>query len=144
MTAAGSASAETTTINPFATNNGFSIVAKGNATLGNNEIEGSIAAFGSIAATSSNYPLVHKVAGVGDCAIPTIDGDPRPHPGRSFVGIGNIAVTNAGHGGGPRRVRRDRQACERGWPERAARAATGSASATATAAPSRATSTSRP
>src|SRR5699024_8321427 len=81
-----SASAETTTFNPFDVNQGFSIVTLGDATVGNNELEGSIAAFGSIASTSSNYPLVHKVAGMGDYTVPTIDGDPVRLLADSFVG----------------------------------------------------------
>ncbi|MGI5952178.1 MAG: collagen-binding domain-containing protein, partial [Brooklawnia sp.] len=101
LTATVPAVADTTTFNPFVANNGFSIVATGNATIGNNEIEGSIAAFGSIEATTSNFPLVHKVAGVGDYAVPTVDGDPVRILAGSFVGTGNIAVTNAGHEGSP-------------------------------------------
>ena len=68
--------AEVNSFNPFDVNNGFTIVTKGDATLGNNELEGSIAAFGSVGSSKQNYPLVHKVAGEGNFTVPLIDGDP--------------------------------------------------------------------
>lgn len=71
--AVGSANAEGDVkyFNPFAVNNGFTIVSQGDATLGNGELEGSIAAFGTIATTNTNgYPVIHNAAGSADYTVP--------------------------------------------------------------------------
>src|SRR5690606_38942101 len=82
MVAAGSvvlmppAQAAVTTINPFAGGEGFTVVALGDAELGNGEIEGSIAVTGTISAAKENYPIRHQAAGSGDYTIPVVDGMP--------------------------------------------------------------------
>ncbi|MGC2865535.1 collagen-binding domain-containing protein, partial [Corynebacterium glutamicum] len=82
--------------NPFEANKGFSVLSLGDVTLGNGELEGSLAAFGSVQSDKQNYPLVHKVAGLDDYIVPQIDGLPVRLLGNQFIGSGNIAVTNAG------------------------------------------------
>src|SRR5690625_7815152 len=60
------------TFNPFDINNGFTVVSQGDAVLSNGEIEGSIAAFGTISTTNQNgYPVVHNAAGEADYTVTT-------------------------------------------------------------------------
>src|SRR5699024_5472946 len=87
--------AEPTTFNPFAQNNGFTIVAQGDATLGNAELEGAIAAFGSISSGKPDgYPVIHQAAGGGDYVVPTIDGTPVRILAGEFVGDGAFDIAN--------------------------------------------------
>ncbi|NHB84533.1 hypothetical protein G7085_07730 [Tessaracoccus sp. HDW20] len=76
------------------------MLAQGDATLGNGELEGSIAVTGRIVSTKQNFPLVHKVAGLGDYTIPSIDGVPVRLLAGSFASGGDwengLAITNAG------------------------------------------------
>src|SRR5699024_9632858 len=66
---ATAAPAAPTTFNPFAVNNGSTIVAQGDATLDNVELEGSVAAFGSIASGDPDgFPVIHHAAGSADYA----------------------------------------------------------------------------
>ncbi|MCL3838288.1 collagen-binding domain-containing protein [Aeromicrobium duanguangcaii] len=97
--AAPAATATTETFNPFSVNRGFSVVSRGDAVLGNGEIEGSIAAFGSISSSERNgYPVVHTVAGMGDYGVPSIDGTPVRILADRFVGSGAFDVSNRDQG----------------------------------------------
>lgn len=91
-----SAVAAPETFNPFSINSGFTVLTTGDVELNNSELEGSIAAFGSIASGSQNYPVVHKVAGQDDYTVPSIDGKPVRILANQFVGTGNFDLTNAG------------------------------------------------
>ncbi|MDY0908205.1 DUF5979 domain-containing protein [Microbacterium sp. CFBP9034] len=85
--------------NPFAMNGGFTVYAREDATLDNDETEGTIAV-GDTATVSANgqYTLAHVIAGTGDYTLPTVDGDPT----RLLVGsyspasTGILAITSAG------------------------------------------------
>jgi hypothetical protein len=96
--------ADVVSYNPFAVNQGFTIVAQGDAALGNGELEGSVAAFGTIQSLKQNYPIVHNVAGEPDYQVPLIDGTPVRllagqfvnDPGRGETGF---AITNADQSG---------------------------------------------
>ena len=96
------AQAEPTTFNPFDANNGFSIVSQGDVSLGNAELEGSVAAFGTIESTKDNYAIVHEVAGTPDYTVPTIDGEPVRILADEFVGTGGFDLSNAGAESGTR------------------------------------------
>ena len=96
------AQAEPTTFNPFDANNGFSIVSQGDVSLGNAELEGSVAAFGTIESTKDNYAIVHEVAGTPDYTVPTIDGEPVRILANEFVGTGGFDLSNAGAESGTR------------------------------------------
>lgn len=93
--AASPAQAATTDINPFASSNGFTIVANGDASLGNGELEGSIAVTGALSSTSGNYPILHQVAGSAAYTVPTVDGQPVRVLAGSFTGTGNFDLTNS-------------------------------------------------
>ncbi|WP_460798881.1 DUF5979 domain-containing protein [Microbacterium sp. GXF0217] len=87
------------TFNPLAMNGGFTVYAREDITLGNQETEGSIAA-GGVATKpgDSQYAIIHVAAGTGDYTIPSVDGDPT----RLLVGSyspssgGITAITSAG------------------------------------------------
>ena len=85
-----------TTFNPFDINNGFTVVSQGNAHLNNGEIEGSIAAFGSISSGDQNgYPVIHNsAAGLPDYTVPTVDGTSVRILAEEFVGNGSFDVSN--------------------------------------------------
>src|SRR5690625_6167174 len=85
-----------TTFNPFDINNGFTVVSQGNAHLNNGEIEGSIAAFGSISSGNNNgYPVIHNsAAGLPDYTVPTVDGTSVRILAEEFVGNGSFDVSN--------------------------------------------------
>ena len=92
---ATAAPAAPTSFNPFAVNNGFTIVAQGDAVLDNAELEGAIAAFGSIASGKPNgFPMVHQAAGHGDYSVPLIDETPVRILAGEFVGDGAFDVVN--------------------------------------------------
>ena len=92
---AGAAHGATTTINPFAANGGFTILVQGDALLGNAELEGSIAAYGTLAVTKNNYPVIHRAAGMGDYTVPTIDGEPVRILAQDLdLTAGSIGLTN--------------------------------------------------
>jgi len=84
------------TFNPFDINNGFTVVSQGDAVLSNGEIEGSIAAFGSISSGNQNgYPVIHNSpAGEADYTVPTVDGTPVRILAQEFIGTGSFEVTN--------------------------------------------------
>lgn len=89
------ASAADATFNPFAVNNGFTIVSQGDAYLNNGELEGAIAAFGSLSTGQQNgYPLIHNAAGQSDYTVPTVDGVPVRALAASFTGSGAFDVSN--------------------------------------------------
>uniref|UniRef100_UPI0023F44CEC collagen-binding domain-containing protein n=1 Tax=Ruania albidiflava TaxID=366586 RepID=UPI0023F44CEC len=95
LLSASAAPAAPTAFNPFAVNNGFTIVAQGDATLGNAELEGSIAAFGSIASgRPDGFPVIHHAAGNADYSVPTIDESPVRILAGEFVGDGAFDVAN--------------------------------------------------
>lgn len=88
------ATAAPATFNPFDINNGFTAVAQGNITLSNGEVEGSVAALGSISSGKDNYPVVHHAAGESDYTVPSIDGTPVRILAEKFTGSGSFALTN--------------------------------------------------
>src|SRR5699024_7122475 len=92
---ATAAPAAPTTLNPFAVNNGFTIVAQGDAVLDNAELEGAIAAFGSIASGKPNgFPMLQQAAGCADYSVPLIDETPVRILAGEFVGDGAFDVAN--------------------------------------------------
>lgn len=86
--------------NPFSMNGGFTVYAREDALLQNQETEGSIAAGGTatVQGSSGTYSIIHVAAGTGDYTLPTVDGDPT----RFLVGeyspasTGILAITSAG------------------------------------------------
>ncbi|UYO96592.1 DUF5979 domain-containing protein [Microbacterium sp. M28] len=87
------------TFNPLAMNGGFTVYAREDIRLGNQETEGSIAAGGTATKPGdSQYTIIHVAAGTGDYSIPSVDGDPT----RLLVGAfspdsgGITAITSAG------------------------------------------------
>ncbi|MDW4574116.1 collagen-binding domain-containing protein [Microbacterium sp. M3] len=88
------------TFNPFAMNGGYTIYAREDALLQNQEVEGSIAVGGTATAqgSSGTLSLIHVAAGTGAYTLPTVDGDPT----RFLVGsygtdsTGILAITSAG------------------------------------------------
>ncbi|MCM3659800.1 choice-of-anchor A family protein [Georgenia satyanarayanai] len=87
------AQADTETFNPFENNHGFTIVARGDASLGNGELEGSVAAFGSVSSRES-YPVRHHAAGDPGYTLPIVDGRPVRILAGQFTGGGSIDLTN--------------------------------------------------
>ncbi|MBV0895931.1 collagen-binding domain-containing protein [Microbacterium sp. NC79] len=84
-----------TAFNPFSINNGFTVVAQGDATLNNGEVEGSVAAFGTLQSGNQNgYPVIHKAAGLADYTVPTIDGVPVHLLATEFVAAGSFDLSN--------------------------------------------------
>lgn len=92
-------------VNPFDLAGGFSVYARQDATLANQETEGSIAVGGELTVTRSGggtYAIHHYVAGTPDYAIPTVDGDPtRLLVGSYSTGSGLVEIKNSGSGGDP-------------------------------------------
>ncbi|MCP2635561.1 DUF5979 domain-containing protein [Microbacterium sp. HD4P20] len=88
------------TFNPFSMNGGFTVYAREDALLQNQETEGSIAVGGTatVQGSSGTYTIIHVAAGTGDYTLPTVDGDPT----RFLVGdydeasTGILAITSAG------------------------------------------------
>ncbi|WP_158297193.1 DUF5979 domain-containing protein [Zhihengliuella sp. ISTPL4] len=89
------------TVNPFAIGGGFTVYAREDALIRNQETEGSIAVGGTATvapASASQYTIVHVAAGTGDYDLPVVDGDPT----RFLVGryspesTGILAITSAG------------------------------------------------
>ncbi|WP_171013110.1 DUF5979 domain-containing protein [Microbacterium sp. 2FI] len=86
--------------NPFAMNGGFTVYARENALLQNQEVEGSVAVgdTATVQGSSGTYSIIHVAAGTGDYTLPTVDGDPT----RFLVGsyspssTGILAITSAG------------------------------------------------
>lgn len=87
------------TFNPFAIAGGFTVYAREDGAFGNTETEGSIAVGDTMTKPGDGqYTLVHVVAGTGDYALPTVDGDPtRLLAGSYSPDSGGItAITSAG------------------------------------------------
>lgn len=85
--------------NPFAIAGGYTVYAREDAVLGNDETEGAIAVGGTATKPGDGqYTLVHVVAGTADYTLPTVDGDPtRLLVGAFDPGSGGItAITSAG------------------------------------------------
>ena len=87
--------------NPFgfpsvgADNNNFTVVGTGDVKLGNGELEGSVAAFGSIEALGKNYPIRHYAAGTSEYFTPVVDGVPVRILANQFIGTtGSFDVSN--------------------------------------------------
>lgn len=85
--------------NPFAIGGGYTVYAREDAVLANDETEGAIAVGGTATKPGDGqYTLVHVVAGTADYTLPTVDGDPT----RLLVGAfdpesgGITAITSAG------------------------------------------------
>src|SRR6218665_2519632 len=89
------AQAAVTNINPFASSGGYTVVADGDASLGNGELEGSIAVTGALSSTSGNYPIRHQAAGSSAYTVPTVDGLPVRILAGSYAGTGGIDLSNA-------------------------------------------------
>ncbi|GAA5195831.1 DUF5979 domain-containing protein [Microbacterium jejuense] len=87
-------------VNPFAIAGGFTVYAREDALLQNQETEGSIAvgSTATVQGSSGTYSIIHVSAGTGDYDLPTVDGDPT----RFLVGsystgsTGILAITSAG------------------------------------------------
>ncbi|MDR7110338.1 choice-of-anchor A domain-containing protein [Microbacterium trichothecenolyticum] len=87
-------------VNPFAIAGGFTVYAREDALLQNQETEGSIAVGGTatVQGSSGQYTIIHVSAGTGNYDLPTVDGDPT----RFLVGeystasTGILAITSAG------------------------------------------------
>ncbi|GAA5036565.1 DUF5979 domain-containing protein [Microbacterium fluvii] len=99
--ASPAAAAYPDSLNPFAMNGGFTVYAREDLVMANDETEGSLAA-GGVARTSQaesdQYTIIHVSAGTADYTLPTVDGDPT----RLLVGSyspasnGILAITSAG------------------------------------------------
>lgn len=99
ITSAPAQAAYPETFNPLAMNGGFTVYAREDITLGNQETEGSIAA-GGVATKpgDSQYAIIHVAAGTADYTIPSIDGDPTRLLVDSYSPSsgGITAITSAG------------------------------------------------
>lgn len=87
--------------NPFSSTGGFTVYAEQNATLSNDELEGSLAVGDTLSVTeSATYAILHVVAGTGAYSLPTVDGDPTRllagHYDDGESNVGSINITNAG------------------------------------------------
>lgn len=88
------------TLNPFSLSGGFTVYAREDALLQNQETEGSIAVgdTATVQGSSGTYSIIHVSAGTADYTLPTVDGDPA----RFLVGeyatasTGILAITSAG------------------------------------------------
>ena len=84
-----------TTFNPFDINRGFTVLATGNVNVNSSEIEGSVAALGSISSGNPNgFPVQHTVAGEPGYTVPTIDGTPVRILADRFIGSGSFDISN--------------------------------------------------
>lgn len=89
------AQAAVSTYNPFDVNSDFTILTTGNAHLGNAELEGSVAAFGSISSDDPNgYDVLHQSAGRADYTVPLVDGEPVRILAGTFTGTGSFDISN--------------------------------------------------
>ena len=86
-------------LNPFGMNGGFTVYAREDLRLDNDETEGSLAAGDMVTRVGGGqYAIAHIIAGTGDYVLPTVDGDPtRLLMGRfDPTSEGIIGVTSAG------------------------------------------------
>ncbi|MEU2198578.1 DUF5979 domain-containing protein [Isoptericola sp. NPDC019482] len=90
-------------VNPFTSAGGYTVYAQRDAFVGNQEIEGSLAAGRNLArtGTTTQWTVIHVAAGTADYTIPTVDGDPN----RLLIGrfdpdttrnVGEVAITSRG------------------------------------------------
>lgn len=88
------------TFNPFSMNGGFTVYAREDALLQNQETEGSIAVGGTatVQGSSGTYTIIHVAAGTGDYTLPEVDGDPTRFLVGSYspTSTGILAITSAG------------------------------------------------
>ncbi|GAB6939286.1 DUF5979 domain-containing protein [Isoptericola variabilis] len=89
-------------VNPFSSSGGFTVYAQRDAIVGNQELEGSLAAGRNLTDTTvAQWAVIHVAAGTADYTIPTVDGDPT----RLLVGrfdpdesrnVGQVNITSRG------------------------------------------------
>ncbi|MFC7876818.1 DUF5979 domain-containing protein [Isoptericola sp. NPDC057391] len=89
-------------VNPFTSAGGFTVYAQRDAVVGNQELEGSLAAGRDLTVTqTSQWAVIHVAAGTADYTIPTVDGDPT----RLLIGrfdpddtrnVGQVNITSRG------------------------------------------------
>ncbi|MBW9109419.1 DUF5979 domain-containing protein [Microbacterium ureisolvens] len=87
-------------VNPFAIAGGFTVYARKDALLQNQETEGSIAVGGTatVAPQATQYTIIHVSAGTGNYDLPTVDGDPTRFLVNRYStsSTGILAITSAG------------------------------------------------
>lgn len=87
-------------VNPFAIAGGFTVYAREDALLQNQETEGSIAVGGTatVQGSSGQYTIIHVSAGTGNYDLPTVDGDPTRFLVNRYstASTGILAITSAG------------------------------------------------
>jgi len=89
-------------VNPFTSAGGFTVYAQRDASVGNQELEGSLAAGRNLTVTdTAQWAVIHVAAGTADYTIPTVDGDPtRLLVGRydpdTTTNVGQVNITSAG------------------------------------------------
>lgn len=89
-------------VNPFTSAGGFTVYAQRDASVGNQELEGSLAAGRNLTVTdTAQWAVIHVAAGTGDYTIPTVDDDPtRLLVGRydpdTTTNVGQVNITSAG------------------------------------------------
>ncbi|MFC8597040.1 DUF5979 domain-containing protein [Isoptericola sp. NPDC057191] len=101
-TAPPAAAAAEGDVNPFSSAGGFTVYAQRDARVGNQELEGSLAAGRDLTVTqAAQWAVIHVAAGTADYTIPTVDGDPT----RLLVGrydpdtsenVGQVNITSRG------------------------------------------------
>jgi choice-of-anchor A domain-containing protein len=89
-------------VNPFTSAGGFTVYAQRDAVVGNQELEGSLAAGRDLTVTdTAQWAVIHVAAGTADYTIPTVDGDPT----RLLIGrfdpdesrnVGQVNITSRG------------------------------------------------
>lgn len=99
-TAPAAEAAAPATFNPFAIGGGFTVYARENGLLKNQETEGSIAVgdTATVQGSSGTYSIIHVAAGTGDYTLPTVDGDPTRFLTGAYdtASTGILAITSAG------------------------------------------------
>ncbi|HYP73727.1 MAG TPA: collagen-binding domain-containing protein, partial [Microbacterium sp.] len=99
-TAPAAQAAPPATLNPFSLSGGFTVYARENALLQNQETEGSIAVGGTatVQGSSGTYSIIHVSAGTADYTLPTVDGDPTRFLTGAYAtaSTGILAITSAG------------------------------------------------
>ncbi len=104
LSAPTDAQASSISENPLAGLAGFTVVSAGDMTLGNHELEGSVAAGGDIrVGSASPYSVIHSAAGNGDYSLPqAADGTYyRLIAGGTFNAVGSTSLLRVSSGGNP-------------------------------------------
>ncbi|MFE5335235.1 DUF5979 domain-containing protein [Isoptericola sp. NPDC056573] len=101
-TAPPAAAAAEGDVNPFSSSGGYTVYAQRDAIVGNQELEGSLAAGRNLTdTTAAQWAVIHVAAGTADYTIPTVDGDPT----RLLIGrfdpdesrnVGQVNITSRG------------------------------------------------